>query len=383
MANEPIRVLRIMGPVISGGVDIITMNYYRAINKEKVQLDFIFDGYHKTSIDDEVKEMGGKIFKVEPYTSSMWKSMKQVYQIVKENDYQIVHSHMNALSVFPLCAAKLAGAKVRIASNHSTATKGETKKTVLKYMLRPLAKVFPTHFAACSKHAGHWLFGKEFCESGKVSFIKNAIDLKKYHFSEEVRTNVRAELDVSDKFVIGHAGRFAYQKNHKFIVETFEEVVKVHPNSVLLLAGDGPLKPEIESLVKEKGLDDKVRFLGVRRDINRIMQAFDVFLFPSFYEGLGNVITEAQAVSTISIVSEGIPDEVRFTEYVVGMNLSQTAKEWAREVLKYKDNYTRRDTKQDMRNNGYDIDLAAEQLVDYYIELNKHLPNKELVKGEI
>ncbi|WP_160725763.1 glycosyltransferase family 1 protein [Bacillus sp. USDA818B3_A] len=372
MENKPIRVLRIMGPVISGGVDIITMNYYRALDKEKVQLDFIFDGYHETPIDNEIEEMGGKVFKVEPYTSSMWKSMKQVYRIIKENNYQIVHSHMNALSVFPLFAAKLAGAKIRIASNHSTATKGEVKKTIMKYVLRPFAKVFPTHYAACSKHAGYWLFGKKSCESGKVTFIKNAIDLNKYNFSEDVRNAVRAELGIKNEFVIGHAGRFAYQKNHRFLVEIFEEVVKVYPNSVLLLAGEGPLRSEIESLVKEKGLNDNVKFLGVRRDMNKIMQALDVFMFPSFYEGLGNVITETQAVSTMSIVSEGIPDEVRFTEYVVGMNLSQTAKEWAEETLKYKDGYVRRNTKQDMQKNGYDIELAAARLKDYYIDLNKY-----------
>ncbi|KWU59143.1 glycosyltransferase family 1 protein [Priestia megaterium] len=373
MTNEPIRVLRIMGPVVSGGVDIITMNYYRSIEKEKVQLDFIFDGFHDTPIDQEIKEMGGKIYKVTPYTSSIWKSMKQVYQIVKENNYQIVHSHMNALSVFPLCAAKLAGAKVRIASNHSTATKGETKKTILKYLLRPFAKLFPTHYAACSQHAGYWLFGKKTCDSGEVSFIKNAIDLNKYKFDKDVRNNTRRDLNITDQFVVGHVGRFAYQKNHKFVVEVFEEICKQHSNSVLLLAGNGPLKTEIKNLIEDKGLSDKVKFLGVRKDIHKIMQAFDVFLFPSFYEGLGNVITEAQAVSTVSVVSEGIPDEVRFTEYVVGMNLNQSAKEWAQVVLNYKEEYTRRDTKVDMRKNGYDIELASKKLVDYYMKLNQSI----------
>lgn len=375
--DNPIRVLRIMGPVVSGGVDIITMNYYRAMNKDKIQLDFIFDGYHETIIDNEIPNMGGKIYKVESYTSSMWKSMRQVYKIIKDNKYQIVHSHMNALSVFPLCAAKLAGAKVRIASNHSTATKGEIKKTLLKYILRPFAKVFPTHYAACSQHAGYWLFGKKSCDKGNVKFIKNAIDLDKYTFSTDIRKQVQEELGVQGKFVIGHAGRFAYQKNHKFIVEVFAEIVKKYDNTVLLLAGDGPLKPEIERIVKEKNLNDKVIFLGIRNDIYRIMQAIDVFLFPSFYEGLGNVITEAQAVSTVSFVSEGIPDEIRFTEYVIGMNLSQPAEEWADAILVYKDGYKRKDTKLIMEKNGYSIEKEANSLVEYYLDLyEKFVINK-------
>lgn len=371
MNKGPLRVLRIMGPVVSGGVDVITMNYYRQLDKQKIQLDFIFDGYHETNIDEEIKSLGGKIYKVEPYTSNIFKNMYQIYTIIKENEYEIVHSHMNSLSVFPLCAAKVAGAKIRIASNHSTSNKGEGKKSIMKELLRPFAKVFPTHYAACSKHAAEWLFGKKKLEDGSVTLIKNAINLEKYNYNPENRDCIRKQLNVEDNFVVGHVGRFAYQKNHKFLIEIFSEIIKKKPNAILLLIGDGPLKDELMNDVNRRGLNENVIFLGIRKDVHLLMQAMDVFVFPSFYEGLGNVITETQAVATMAIVSEAIPEEIKFTEYVETMSLSQSSLEWCDKILSFDREYVRRNTQIDLRNNGYDIKLAAKQLVSYYLDIYK------------
>lgn len=370
---KPVRVLRIVGAVVSGGIDTITMNYYRSLDRDKIQMDFIFDGYDDTHLDEEIQAMGGRIYKVEPYAKNMLKNMRQIYRVVRENGYDIVHSHLNSLSVFPLCAAWLGGAKIRIASNHSTSVKGETKKNLMKNALRPFAKVFPTHYAACSQHAGQWLFGKEFCREGHVRYLKNAIDLEKFRFNPEVRQSVRRELDLEGRFVVGHVGRFAFQKNHAFVVEVFAETLRRRPDALLLLVGDGPLRDEMEALCQRKGIRQSVRFLGVRQDVSALMQAMDVFLFPSHYEGLGNVITEAQAAATMSLVSEAVPEEIRITEYVDGMNLSQSAAEWADQVLRYAEGYPRRDTSEDLREKGYDIKQAAQELADYYLDLRSQL----------
>lgn len=234
--SKVIRVLRIMGPVVSGGVDVITMNYYRNIDRNKIQLDFVFDGFHETNIEKEIGSTGGKVYKVEPYMNNIFKNMKQIYRIVKDNNYQIVHSHMNSLSVFPLMAAKLAGAQIRIASNHSTATLKEFKRSIFKYLLKPFATVFPTNLAACSRHAAIWLFGKRRTNAGQVKIIKNAIDLDDYKYNENVNRELRKELGVrEDTFVVGHVGRFVTQKNHRFIIDVFESILKKQPNSVLLL----------------------------------------------------------------------------------------------------------------------------------------------------
>lgn len=370
--NNQIKVLRIMGKVGSGGVENITMNYFRQIDKSKIQLDFIFDGYNRTNFEKEIIDNGSTIYKVEPYSKNIFKNLLQIYQIIKKNNYQIVHSHLNALSVLPLLAAKLAGADIRIASNHSTAEKGELKKSIAKYILRPFSRLFPTHYAACSVHAAEWLFGEQIASSKQINYIKNAINLDKFKYSNEIREKVRKNLDINDQFVIGHAGRFAYQKNHRFIIDVFEKVHFYHSNTVLLLAGEGELLEDIKKYVREKNLQDYVIFLGVRKDMHEVMQAIDVFLFPSLYEGLGNVVTETQAVSTMSVVSSAIPDEVIFTEYVKKLSLRQSIDEWTNQVLEFKDGYVRRNTQKQLEQNGYDIKLETIKLEEYYESLYEY-----------
>lgn len=358
-----------MGPVVSGGVDIITMNYFRNIDKNKVQLDFIFDGFFDTKLDEEITINGSKIFKVYPYSKNLLKSMYEIYRVVKDNDYDIVHSHMNSLSVFPLFAAKLGGAKIRIASSHSASSSDEVLKTSFKNILRPLSKIFPTHYAACSDHAARWLFGDSCVESGKVKLIKNAIELENFKFSDEVRQLKRKELGIEDNFVLGHIGRFAVQKNHQFLLKILEEIVSKNDKTILVLVGEGAEKIHIEKLVKEKNLMDNVLFLGLREDVPELMQAFDVFVFPSLYEGLGNVITEAQAASTQSIVSEAIPDEIKLTEYVDTLSLNDSVEVWSSKIMSYSAGYSRRNTFLDLSENGYEIKMAAKELEAYYNEI--------------
>jgi len=367
--KKTIKVLRIVGPFAAGGVEQITMNYLRHIDPARVQLDFLFHGKEAISLEEEIKVRGSQLFQVAHYSKHLIKSMIETYKIIKANDYDIIHSHMNALSVFPLMAAKFAGAHIRIASNHSTASKYEWKKSLVKFVLRPFAKLFATHYAACSKHAAIWLFGEKAFKNGSVKLIKNAIELEKFKFSEVVRQEARAEIGYDEAFVIGHIGRFVEQKNHAFLIEVFADVVKHHEKARLVLIGDGPLKNEIQQLVIEKGLSNDVTFLGLRQDVNRWMQAFDVFLFPSLYEGLGNVITEAQAASTVSIISEGVPKEVKITEFVEQLSLSKPVSAWREQILKYVAGYPRKETLTVLREHGYEIGAATDDLVHYYEEL--------------
>ncbi len=369
MGSEPLHIAQVVGPVLLGGVDTMVMNYYRNIDRSKVQFDFIIDGYYDTPIDDEIRALGGKVYKVEPYVSNMQESMRQYYQIFKENHYSIVHCHMNTLSVFPLFEAWRAGIPVRIAHSHSTAAAGEGKKTLMKYMLRPFAKVFPTHYCACSELAGEWLFNKNFCHTGKVHLVKNAIDVDHFSYNENTRNRVREELGINNQFVVGHVGRFMYQKNHSFLIDIFNEVHKQNANSVLLLIGDGPLKEQIQQKADRLGLSDSVLFLGLRRDVPELLQAMDVFVLPSFYEGLPVVGVEAQTAGLPCILSDAMTRETKITKLASFQSLSQPPEAWARQALSFAE-FERAKTDQKIEAAGFDIETEAKELENFYLRLS-------------
>lgn len=362
MCEKPIRVLQVMGIVESGGVEAVIMNYYRHIDKSKVQFDFVM---HRGSNPDyiaEVKAMGAKVYEVTPYSNPIGFIM-DVYKIIKKGNYSIIHSNMNALSVFPLFAAYLAGAPVRILHNHSTDTKAEPLRTFVKHMLKPFAKLFANQYWACSKLAGEWMYGKAAVASGKVKIINNAIDLKKFVFSEEKRIALRKELGVENSFVIGHVGRFMKQKNHDFLVDVFAEMAR--ENAKLLLIGDGPLKKQIEDKVSKLGIDDRVIFTGVRSDVADLYNAMDVFVLPSFYEGLPVVGVEVQANGLPFICSSNVTKEILITDRVELMDLSSGIKAWKDVICKYAGK-NRIKAEAEIVNSGFDITVEAKKLEKIY-----------------
>ncbi len=358
LMNYPVHIAQLMGKMVNGGVDAVIMNYYRNIDRSKVQFDFIVDSDSKFIPRDEIESLGGRIYIVPPY-QKLGKYIPALIKLFKQNKYQIVHSNINTLSVFPLFAAKKAGVPIRIAHSHSTAAKGETKKNILKYILRPFSKVFATHYVACSEYAGEWLFGKKAMESGKVTIFNNAIDLNKFKFDENVRNEVRKELGIEDKFVIGHVGRLCFQKNQEFLIDIFEEVHRRDPNSVLLLIGDGEDREKIENRIKDI---HGVFLLGNRNDVDRMYQAMDVFIFPSKYEGLGNVVVEAQVCGVPVIVSDNVPEVVRISDGVVFLSLSADIKIWAEKAL----NNVNAVSIDAQLIKKYDIDQQAVILQNYY-----------------
>lgn len=252
---EPIRVAQVMGKMLYGGTESVIMNYYRYIDRSKIQFDFIADSDSVMPIPrkDEIESLGGRVFIVPPY-QRLHEYIPALVRLFKEQNYQIVHAHLNTINIFPMYAAKKAGVPVRISHNHSTAGKGETKKNILKYTLRPFAKIYPTHYAACSRLAGEWLFGKKAMEQGKVTIFNNAIELDKFRYNEQVRKEVRKELGISDdKFVIGHVGRVCYQKNQDFLIDIFEKVYEQNPNAILLMVGEGEDLERIKERVRNLG----------------------------------------------------------------------------------------------------------------------------------
>lgn len=315
--EEPIRIAQIVGKWLGGGVEAVVMNYYRHLDHNKIQFDFICDDDSTNIPYDEIEKLGGKVILIPPY-QKVFKYQKELRRVLRDGKYKIVHSHINTLSVFPLYAAKKVGVPVRIAHSHSTTNKKEWKKNLLKQVLRPFSKKYATNYMCCSELAGRWLFGDKAYDEGKVYLLNNAIDLDKFKYDKKIRDKKRKELGIKeDTIVIGHIGRFVAQKNHTFLIDIFNQFHKKEKNSILLLAGQGPLQEEIKNKVRELGLDDSVRFLGQRNDANELYQAFDVFLLPSLYEGLPVVGVEAQASGLLCFFSDDMTKETKVLDSTV------------------------------------------------------------------
>ena len=249
--DEPIRVAQIMGKLWAGGVEMVVFNYYRAIDKSKIQFDFYYDADSTVEPPQNLIDMGARFYKIPPY-QKLPQYIRELKKHLKENQYLIVHSHLNTLSVFPLFVAWMCRVPVRVAHNHSVPSGKELKRDALKYFLRIFGRVFPTDYFACSEKAGRWMFGNRNYDAGKVVVIKNATDFERFRVGEEIIEKLKKQLGLNDKFVIGHIGRFTFAKNHEFLLDVFKKISDVRNDAVLLLVGDGELNQTIHNSVKTK-----------------------------------------------------------------------------------------------------------------------------------
>ena len=360
----------VLGKWYGGGVESVLMNYYRNIDRNKIQFDFICDSDSTNIPYKEIESLGGKVILCPPY-QKIFKYIKELKKIFNENEYKVVHSNINALSVFPLYAAKKAGVPIRIAHSHSTSNKKEWKKNLLKNILRPLSKKYSTHYFACTEHAGRWLFGDKTFDRGLVTVINNGIDVESYAFNKKVREEKRNELNIKDTdLVIGHIGRFMKQKNHEFVIKIFNELYKENKNYKLMLIGQGPLQEEIKQKVKDLKIENSVLFLGQKSDVNKYYQAMDLFLFPSLYEGLGMVFVEAQSAALPSVASTEVPVIAQVSDRAYFISLKEPINVWT-DKIKEVINQDRTVDLERIKIAGYDIVTEAKKLEKKYIDLTK------------
>lgn len=361
--GEPIRVLQVVTHMNRGGLETMLMNYYRNIDRNKVQFDFLTHRpeSEKKDYDDEIRSLGGKIYHMpvlNPFSPGYKKSLDQFFKEHKE--YKIVHSHLDCLSAYPLKAAKKNGVPIRIAHSHNTSQEKNLKYLIKDYSKKQIPK-YATHLFACGKEAGQWMFGKH-----KFQIMNNAIDAKKFIYNEEIRKQKRAELGVEDKFVIGHVGRFNLQKNHEFLIQCFKAFLQKNSDAVLLLVGNGDLQEKARQQVKGYGIEDYVKFLGLREDIPQLLQAMDLFLFPSLFEGLPVTLVEAQAAGLPCVISDTITDEIMITDTISKVSLDADADQWISTISKYKQS-PRKDTMAEIKKHGFDIEKNARWLEEFYI----------------
>jgi glycosyltransferase involved in cell wall biosynthesis len=313
--NRPIKVLHVVVNMNRGGAESLIMNLYRSVDRARVQFDFLT--CKEGAFDAEIAALGGTIHRI-PYLTEAghFGYVKALRHFFADHagEYAIVHAHMDKMSGFVLREAKRGGIPFRIAHSHSTKSEGGVPAQAYKWYAGRFIASCATHMLACSQQAAEWLFraGRE-----QPVIVKNGVESRKYAYSPDVRRSVREELELGeDRFVVGHVGRFSPPKNHSFLLEMFARFQRDVPNAALVLAGDGALRPQLAKQAAELGIAGAVTMLGVRPDVNRLLQAFDAFAFPSLYEGLPVTLIEAQAGGLPCLVSERITREVD-----LGLNL--------------------------------------------------------------
>ena len=359
----PLRILHIVTYMGRGGLETMLMNYYRHIDREKVQFDFLVHRDFKADYDDEILELGGKIYHITrlvPWSKSYKKELKHFF--IEHPEYKIVHVHQDCLSSVALQCAKECGIPVRIAHSHNCAQDKNLKYFIKLYYMRFIPR-YATDLFACGKKAGDWMFG-----GSKYQLMNNAIDIYQYEYNQVIAEKVRVKLNIDKDLVIGHVGRFNPQKNHEFLINIFNAICQKKENVKLLLIGDGEEKESIIKRVCELGLKNKVIFTGVRSDVNELLQAMDVFVFPSLYEGLPVTMIEAQAAGLPCIMSDKISKECIVTKDLVSVSrLCDSAEIWADLILD-KANITRKNHNEEIKDSGFDIFTVAENIQKFYLK---------------
>ena len=364
-----------------GGVEQVVMNYYRAIDREQVQFDFyLFKGSKYVPVD-EIKTMGGRIF-VLPTLKHPLKYLKTLRRLLSENKYDIMHCHLSTLSFLPLLAGKQAGVRTRILHNHSTSGGArEWHRNLAKQLFKPFAKLHATDYFACSRLAARWMFGtrataalsEEYDPIQKhrqVRIMPNAIDTKKYSYSEKKRHEIRQELIIpQNATIIGHIGRFCPQKNQGFLVDVFREILEQRKNSVLVMTGTGGDMELIKARTIAAGISDRVVFTGQRDDADKLYSAFDCFLLPSNYEGLPVVGVEAQCAGLHCLFSNKVTQEARITGTAQFLPLGKP-QDWACAALCCA-GLRNKNAAEEVARAGYDIDISAKELAGFYLRKSK------------
>ena len=367
------KVLDILGePIVNGGQESFILNMYNNMDLSKIQIDVLTPFYcENNKFKENIEKNGGKVFIGNlSFTNRRKENFRNyVEKFLRENKYEIVHIQSGSIYSLMIGAqiAKKAGIKKIIVHSHCGGFKNIKYLIIKKISNRYLLK-YPTDYWACSELAAKWKFPKKIIKEKKYKILKNAIDTDKIYFSKKVRENKRKELLIDDKLVFGHIGRFSIQKNHEFLIEIFNEIHKKNKNSILLLIGTGELEDIIREKVKELELSNSVKFLGVRNDINELLNAMDVFLLPSFFEGLPVVGVEAQATGLPVFTSDKVTKELPISELSFYYSLKLSAEKWSENILNEINNIKRINTTNKIKEKGYDVKLAAKLMQKYYEE---------------
>lgn len=351
-----------------GGVESVIMNYYRKIDRSKIQFDFLCNTQN-VAYEDEIRRLGGTIYRITARSKNRIKYKKDMKSFFEKHaiDYSIVWVNVCSLAnIDYLIYAKKYNIKTRIIHCHNSQNMDSKLRCVLHFINRFRIGKYANNFWTCNEKSNQWFYGKNIIKKKKIIVVNNAIDTKQFKFNKSVRDKYREDLGIKDKLVIGHVGRFHFQKNQLFLLDVFNEIQKKESNSILLLIGQGEDKEKIVNRIKELNLEKKVKLLGIRDDINKLMCAMDVFLFPSLFEGLGIVLIEAQATGLPVVSScDNTPASVKLSDNFKFLSLNDSVDKWVEAVMSFKQS-KRNSNNEFIKNSNYDINDEVKKMEDFF-----------------
>lgn len=365
--DKPIRVLHIVGAIYPGGLENFIMNLYEKIDKEKVQFDVAVHLRKENDYAEKIRAMGGEVYELPRLTKKPFRSLLQLYRLVKRNKYSIVIRHTaNALVTPQLFAARLAGARTICHSHNET-----DPQKLLHKLGRILMNVSVFDRIACSEKAGRWMFGKK-----DFQLVHNAIDIEKFTYSSQKEERIRKEFQLGNKKVYGHIANFIESKNHGYLLRIFKELSELDKEAVFFCLGEGESRPKIEEEIKRLKLQDKVILTGIRKDVEDFMSCFDVLIFPSVFEGLPLTLIEAQAAGLPCLISDTITREVVVTEGLVEfLSIQEEPSKWAKKAVTMLSAEPKEQTRicqyDNIKNAGYDMNALAKWYEAYFFKIKE------------
>ena len=358
------KVLHVLGGMGRGGAPSFIINNLLRLNPHEIQFDFLVRK-DNCAFNDEIESRGGRIFVVSPFPKNIWKNYKETKKFFQKygKEYDAIHIHANALYyILPFILAKKAGIKKIILHSHNTQSNVSFLQPI-HYLNKFFVSYFANIFLACGKQAGKWMYNDKHFE-----VINNAVDTQKFSYNETYRKEIRMEFNIPENCVlIGNVGRFQEVKNHSFLIDIFSEFHKKHPESFLLLPGEGTLLNAMKDKAKNLGLSNRIIFPGVRSDIEKIYSALDIFVMPSLYEGLPFVGIEAQCSGLRCILSDHVTEEAFLTDLCTSVSLDENAYQWSCVIENQLEKSIKRESySKIIRDNDYDINYTAKRLLTIY-----------------
>ena len=355
----------------SGGIESFLHNVIMEMDMSRLEIDIVAAQICESVFTASLKEKGVGFYELSGSQRKLGRNHKMFKQLLKERQYDVVHLNIfQGLSLYYAYLAKKAGVPVRIAHSHNTALR-QSRTKWLKMFLHKLGKILwsenATDFWACSRPAAEFMFTPK--DLRKYEFIPNGIDVEKFRFNNEVRKQIRNDLGIEDKLVIGNVGRLCYQKNQEYLLEVFANLQAQRPESVLLLVGEGELKAELQQKTEKLGISDKVIFYGVTDKVEELLWAMDIFAFPSRFEGLGIVVVEAQAAGLPVVCSDNVPDEAVVTDLVQKVSLRSEVDSWAETILHCQTDLNRLAFNEQVQKSGFAVADVTGRIEKMYLGL--------------